>query len=293
MTIGWPDRPRRRCSPVLSSQSMRWCSRLDRCRLSRAACFALARTSSTIRLCPFLRIEQAPTRHVAEAVGSDRIEQYLVRLFGFLEPPLIRGTFLLVVESPARLRRPGRRVGQRKIDTGSVIDQRSLPSVVGVSNQHRTVMAAHGYSPGDLRELGGLCRSGEIFLVRRAYLLRDNLTLWDDTVAPKPTSRRPLEGCADASRRLLRIRARNYYDRYVAEDGRNFSGGQRQRIEIAHSALTANPSIVILDEATSALDPSVEKAIDDNLRRRGCTCIIIAHRLKAPSGIATKSSLHG
>lgn len=106
-----------------------------------------------------------------------------------------------------------------------------------------------------------------------AGTFRDNLTLWDPFIGQAAIEAAARDACVHDL-----ITARGGYDAPIGENGRDLSGGQRQCLEIART-LTRSPALVILDETTNALDPDTEAQILTHLRWRGCTCLVVAHRV--------------
>ena len=156
------------------------------------------------------------------------------------------------------------------------------PSGCGKSTTLRMIAGLEDISNGDFlingnraNELGP--REREVAMVFQSYALYPQMTVFDNIafgLTLQGVDEEVIEEKVKKTAAILGLT--DYLDRLP----RALSGGQRQRLEIAR-ALTTNPSILIMDEATSALDPLVEKEIIDNIKRRGCTCIIVAHRLSA------------
>jgi ATP-binding cassette subfamily C protein len=219
-----------------------------------------------------------PSQEMAPAVDADVTALPPARLSGQLElrgvsfgynpltPPLIENLSLTV--------RPGQRV-----------------AFVGASGSGKSTLAklvAGLYEPTggeilfDGRPRSSLPReliTNSLGMIEQDILMfggsvKDNLTLWD---ASAPDGR-ILSACHDAMVHDVIVALPDGYRGQLLEGAANMSGGQRQRLEIAR-VLVNDPSILVMDEATSALDAETENVIGRNIRRRGCTCVIVAHRL--------------
>lgn len=175
--------------------------------------------------------------------------------------------------------------GYKRLNT-PLLDQINLSippgssiGLVGASGSGKTTLVrllAGLYEPQS-----GTLRRGRTALIDDDSVLfegtvGENITLWDDAVSFETMVRAAQDAEIDADIRLLP----QQYHTPLGEQGRTLSGGQRQRLRIAR-ALTSEPDVLILDEATSALDPVLEAKVLANIRRRGCTLLVVSHRWSA------------
>ena len=216
--------------------------------------------------------ERVGASAAAAALGSSRIagtlELHDVSVgFGRSHAPLISGVECAI--------RPGERVALVGA-TGS--GKSTLLRVAAGLIDPWTGTATIGGMP--VRSIDPRARAASVAIVSQrlsifAATLRENLSLWDDSVSEADMA----QALADAHIAHL-AGAAGGLDRQLLADGANLSGGEAQRVEIAR-ALCRNPAILLMDEATSALDPVTERAILESLARRGIACLMVAHRRSA------------
>ena len=186
--------------------------------------------------------------------------------FAAIKPPLIDGLSLMI--------HPGMRVA---LVGGSGSGKSTLAKLI--AGLHQPTEGTIRFDGQTLLEHPRAAVISSLAMVQQEIQLfgcsvRDNLSLWNASISDTKL----LVACRDAELIDVVRGLPEGLDTKLSEGGQNLSGGQRQRLELAR-ALVSNPSILIMDEATSALDADTERKLIKNLARRGCTQIIVAHRL--------------
>ena len=188
--------------------------------------------------------------------------------FGFvaIKPPLIKSLNLSI--------QPGTRIA---LVGGSGSGKSTLAKLIAGLHQPSSGEILFDGKP--LLKIPRSVSVGSLAMVQQEIQLfgcsvRDNLSLWNSTIRERDLN----QACRDAEILDVVRALPDGFETKLSEGGQNLSGGQRQRLELAR-ALVGNPSILVMDEATSALDAETEQRIIQNLSRRGCTQLIVAHRL--------------
>ena len=104
--------------------------------------------------------------------------------------------------------------------------------------------------------------------------IANNIRMWDESIEDFEV----IMAARDAHIHDDIMHREGGYQYKLTENGKDMSGGQHQRLEIAR-VLAQDPTIIILDEATSALDAKTEYEVVEAIKKRGITCIVVAHRL--------------
>ncbi|NDJ33351.1 MAG: ABC transporter ATP-binding protein [Chloroflexi bacterium] len=174
------------------------------------------------------------------------------------------------------------------------INKGEMVALVGRSGAGKTTLVdllLRLYQPtsGHIEMDGTPIQEFDLGEYRRQFgVVSQNSTLVDDTVAANITYARSHLSQVAVERAARIANADEFirellpmgYETRLGERGVLLSGGQQQRIAIAR-AVVSSPPLLVLDEATSALDSESERKVQDAINEvvKGCTAVVIAHRL--------------